>query len=160
MRDNNFSAGNEVRFIELRYVRTRGSNISAVRMVEDVGFAEAVIYECRRGQGYLEYLDLNGQYGVLNVERQNHELESEYMLVTFNLKTDEGVVITNVESGSPGARDGLRKGDVILEIERTPVTDMDTFRNVVSKLNPSDHVLLLILREERSFYTILHAPRG
>jgi serine protease Do len=78
----------------------------------------------------------------------------------FNLKTDEGVVITNVESGSPGARDGLRKGDVILEIERTPVTDMDTLKNVVSKLNPSDHVLLLILREERSFYTILHAPRG
>jgi serine protease Do len=36
----------------------------------------------------------------------------------FNLKTDEGVVITNVETGSPGARDGLRKGDVILEIER------------------------------------------
>jgi serine protease Do len=78
----------------------------------------------------------------------------------FNLKTDEGVVITNVESGSPGARDGLRKGDVILEIERTPVSTMDGFRNVVSKLDPSDHVLLLILREERSFYAILHAPRS
>jgi Do/DeqQ family serine protease len=78
----------------------------------------------------------------------------------FNLKTDEGVVITNVESGGPGARDGLRKGDVILEIERTPVTTMDSFKNAVSKLDPSDHVLLLILREERSFYTILHAPRG
>jgi serine protease Do len=78
----------------------------------------------------------------------------------FNLKIDEGVVVTNVESGSPAARDGLRKGDVILEIERTPVTNMDTFKNVVSKLNPSDSILLLILREERSFYTILHAPRG
>jgi serine protease Do len=78
----------------------------------------------------------------------------------FNLKIDEGVVITNVESGGPAARDGLRKGDVILEIERTPVTNMDTFKNVVSKLNSSDHVLLLIVREERSFYTILHAPRG
>jgi serine protease Do len=78
----------------------------------------------------------------------------------FNLKIDEGIVITNVESGSPAARDGLRKGDVILEIERTPVTNVDTFKNVVGKLNPSDHVMLLILREERSFYTILHAPRG
>jgi serine protease Do len=78
----------------------------------------------------------------------------------FNLKIDEGVVITNVESGSPAARDGLRKGDVILEIERTPVTTLDTFKNVVSKLNASDHVLLLVLRDERSFYTILHSPRG
>jgi serine protease Do len=78
----------------------------------------------------------------------------------FNLKTDEGVVITNVETGSPGARDGLRKGDVILEIERTPVSTMDSFKNAVGKLDPSDPVLLLILREDRSFYTILHAPRG
>ena len=78
----------------------------------------------------------------------------------FNLKTDEGVVITNVESGSSAARDGLRKGDVVLEIERTSVSNIDAFKNIVSKLNPSDHVLLLILREERSFYTILHAPRG
>ena len=78
----------------------------------------------------------------------------------FNLKTDVGVVITNVESGSPAARDGLRKGDVVLEVERTTISSMDTFKNVVAKLNPSDHILLLILREERSFYTILHGSRG
>jgi Do/DeqQ family serine protease len=82
------------------------------------------------------------------------------LIKQFNLKSDAGVVITNVESGSPGARDGLRKGDIILEIERTPVNSLDTFKNVASKLNPSHHVLLLILREERSFYTILHGPRG
>jgi serine protease Do len=78
----------------------------------------------------------------------------------FNLKIDTGVVITNVESGSSAARDGLRKGDVVLEIERTPVSSLDAFKNVVSKLDLSEHVLLLILREERSFYTILHGPRG
>jgi serine protease Do len=78
----------------------------------------------------------------------------------FNLKSDEGVVITNVEGGSPAARDGLRKGDVILEIERMPVTTLTAFKDVVNQLTPSDDVLLLILREERSFYTILHAPRG
>jgi serine protease Do len=78
----------------------------------------------------------------------------------FNVTSEEGVVITNVESGSPAARDGLRKGDVILEIERTPVITLDAFKNIAGKLNPSDDVLLLILREERSFYTILHAPRG
>jgi serine protease Do len=78
----------------------------------------------------------------------------------FNLKSEEGVVITSVESGSPAARDGLRKGDVILEVERATVSNLDAFKNVVSNLDPSDDVLLLILREDRSFYTILHAPRG
>jgi serine protease Do len=78
----------------------------------------------------------------------------------FNLKVDEGVVITNVESGSPAARDGLRKGDVILEIERTPVTTLDAFREATSTLDPSNDILLLILREGRSFYALLHAPQG
>lgn len=78
----------------------------------------------------------------------------------FKLKIDQGVVITNVESGSSAARDGIRKGDVILEIERSPVSTLDNFREVVSKLDPSLPILLLVLREDRSFYTILHSPRG
>lgn len=86
---NTFQAGNEFRFIDLRFVRTRGRNIAAVRMEEDAVFAEAGMDESRKGQGYLEYLDLNGQFVVMNVERQNHELESEYVLVTFHLKTPE-----------------------------------------------------------------------
>jgi serine protease Do len=78
----------------------------------------------------------------------------------FNLKIDAGIVVTNVENGSPAARDGLRKGDVILEVERTPVPNLQTFRDTVRQLNTNDDVLLLVLREERSFFTILHAPRG
>ena len=78
----------------------------------------------------------------------------------LNLKTREGVVIANVEEGSLGARDGLRKGDIILEVERTPVGSLVTFQETVNKLKPGDDVLLLILREDRSFYSILHAPRG
>ncbi|SHN14839.1 protein of unknown function [Cyclobacterium lianum] len=84
---NTFEAGNEFRFVDLRYVRTRGRNIAAVRMEEDVVFAEAGEDQPRKGQSYLEYLDINGQYGIFNVERQNHELESEYVLLTFNLES-------------------------------------------------------------------------
>ena len=86
---NVFQAGNEFRFVDLRFVRARGRNISSVKMEEDVVFAEAGMDESRKGQGYLEYLDLNGQFGVLNAERQNFELESEYVLVTLNLKSNE-----------------------------------------------------------------------
>ncbi|MCC5936277.1 MAG: DUF5103 domain-containing protein [Lunatimonas sp.] len=86
---NTFQAGNEFRFVDLRYVRTRGRNIASVKMEEDVVFAEAGVDESRKGQGYLEYLDLNGQFVIMNVERQNHHLESEYILVTFHLKSPE-----------------------------------------------------------------------
>jgi hypothetical protein len=86
---NTFFAGNEFRFVDLRFVRTRGRNISRVSMEEDVVFAEAGIDQSRKGQAYLEYLDLNGQFGIFNMERQNHLLESEYVLLSFNLKSPE-----------------------------------------------------------------------
>lgn len=86
---NTFLAGNEFRFVDLRYVRTRGRNIAGVSMEEDVVFAEASIDKSRKGLAYLEYLDLNGQYGIFNMERRNHLLESEYVLLNFNLASPE-----------------------------------------------------------------------
>ena len=86
---NTFMAGNEFRFVDLRFVRTRGRNIAKVSMEEDVVFAEAAVDKDRKGLPYLEYLDLNGQFGVFNMERQNHLLESEYVLLNFNLESPE-----------------------------------------------------------------------
>lgn len=86
---NTFPAGNEFRFVDLRFVRTRGRNISSVSMEEDVVFAEAAIDKGRNALAYLEYLDLNGQFGIFNMERQNHLLESEYVLLTLNLESPE-----------------------------------------------------------------------
>jgi hypothetical protein len=87
---NTFYAGNEFRFVDLRFVRTRGMNVNAVRMEEDVVYAEGGLDKVRNSGVYTEYLDLNGQYAVMNMERQNHELASEYVIMTFNLDA-EGV---------------------------------------------------------------------
>jgi hypothetical protein len=85
---NVFEGGNEFRFIDLRFVRTPGQNIRKIEMEEDVVFAEAGLDKKRASAPYVEYLDVNGQFGIINVERQNHHLESEYVLVTFNLAAD------------------------------------------------------------------------
>lgn len=85
---NVFWAGNEFRFVDLRFVRAKGINIAWTRMEDDIVYAEAVVDAPRPQAVYSEYLDMNGQYAIMNLERQNHELESEYMLTTFNLKAD------------------------------------------------------------------------
>lgn len=85
---NTFSAGNEFRFVDLRYTRTRGQNIASVKIEEDAVFAETTLDQPRAGQAYLEYLDLNGQYGIFTHDKTNNDLESEYVLITFNFKSD------------------------------------------------------------------------
>ncbi|WP_373521508.1 type IX secretion system plug protein domain-containing protein [Aquiflexum sp.] len=85
---NVFWGGNEFRFVDLRFVRAKGMNIAWVRMEDDIVYAEAVVDKPRPQGVYSEYLDMNGQFAIMNLERQNHERESEYMLVTFNLAAD------------------------------------------------------------------------
>jgi hypothetical protein len=87
---NAFWGGNEFRYMDLRFVRTRGVNIHKVKMEDDVVYAEGILHAKRPLTAYSQYLDVNGQYAVMNLERQNHELESEYILTTVNLNA-EGV---------------------------------------------------------------------
>jgi hypothetical protein len=118
---NAFFAGNEFRFVDLRMVRARGINVRAVRMEEDVVYAEGGLDKSRTNSVYSEYLDLNGQYAVMNMERMNHELESEYMVMTFNLSA-EGLTDTPYIVGaltewgfSPDAKMKLNKKTNIYE---------------------------------------------
>ena len=90
---NVFWGGNEFRFIDLRFVRARGMNVRSIQMESDVVYAEAVVDKARRNTTYNEYLDVNGQFAIMNVERRNYDLESEYMVTTFNLSA-EGVTDT------------------------------------------------------------------
>jgi serine protease Do len=61
-----------------------------------------------------------------------------------------GVVISEVESGSPAAQAGLRRGDVIVEVDRKPVKDVD---DLTARLGSADDsVLMLISRGDASLY--------
>ncbi|MHA7129092.1 type IX secretion system plug protein [Algoriphagus namhaensis] len=85
--DNTFFAGNEFRFIDLRFIRATGVNISSIQVEEDRVEAMASIDAPRGREPYSQYLDLNGQYLVFTNDRVsgNHDVESEYVLTTFNL---------------------------------------------------------------------------
>jgi serine protease Do len=61
-----------------------------------------------------------------------------------------GVVVTDVEPGSPADDAGLQRGDVIIEVNREEVKDLGALRN---KLEDSDKsVLMLIRRGDSTLY--------
>lgn len=85
--ENTFVAGNEFRFIDLRFIRATGLNISKIDVQEDRIDAMASVDKPRATDPYSQYLDLNGQYVIFTNDRPggNPEIESEYILTTFNL---------------------------------------------------------------------------
>ncbi|MDH3514454.1 MAG: DegQ family serine endoprotease [Gammaproteobacteria bacterium] len=63
-----------------------------------------------------------------------------------------GVVTAGVEQGSAAEEAGLQQGDVILEINRQPVRNVDDFRRVSGKLSKKDSALLLVNRQGRKLF--------
>jgi serine protease Do len=70
----------------------------------------------------------------------------------LGLKKGTGVVVTGVESGSPAADAGIRTGDVIREVNRRPVTDVQDFVQQIEKAKDKDNVLLFLQRGQNNLF--------
>jgi serine protease Do len=66
---------------------------------------------------------------------------------SFGLDQAQGILIAQVNADSPAAKGGLRQGDVILELDGEPVSDVGAFRNRVSLTSPGTAIRLTILRD-------------
>lgn len=74
----------------------------------------------------------------------------------LGLSRDErGVVVVRVEPGSAAEESGLKKGDVVQEIDKRRVTNLDDFNRIASTIRPNETVLLFINRGGRKFYIAL-----
>ena len=64
--------------------------------------------------------------------------------VASKLGVQGGVTVTSVTPGSFADEIGLGKTALIVEINRQPVTDETSYRNIVSKIKPGDDVVFVI----------------
>jgi len=64
-----------------------------------------------------------------------------------------GVVVTQVQPDSPAADAGIKRGDVVQEVNRQPVKSASDFRNAVSQSAKS--LLLLIQRDDKTIYAVV-----
>jgi serine protease Do len=74
----------------------------------------------------------------------------------FN-KDEKGVVVTRVEPGSPADESEIKKGDVIKEINKKEIDNLEDYNRIASNIKWSESVLLFINRGGKKFYVILKA---
>jgi serine protease Do len=65
----------------------------------------------------------------------------------FHMDKAEGALVSDVEADAPGAKAGLRTGDVITELDGKPVTDAGQLQMTVGQKRPGDTIHLQIVRD-------------
>ena len=77
----------------------------------------------------------------------------------LGLPTQQSVLIVRVDPGSPADDAGLRPGDVLLSVNRTPITSARQAAQLLKELKGGSHALLRVQREQSAEFLTMEVPR-
>ena len=76
----------------------------------------------------------------------------------FGYRPGTALIITDITSGKAAARSGLRRGDVLLEVNRQRVGTFKELREKLEGVDVGESTVLLIQRGRRTFYIAIRMP--
>jgi len=71
---------------------------------------------------------------------------------SLQLKNDQGVLVSDVTPGNSAAESGIRRGDVISEMNRSPITNIKDYQRLSSSVKTGDSILFLVKRGGTTIY--------
>jgi serine protease Do len=79
------------------------------------------------------------------------DLDSREVRRQFNIpRGQKGVIVLDVEEGSPADEAGIREGDIITEVYSNTVNDMDEYLRVADKLKEREAPIAFLVKRGRS----------
>jgi serine protease Do len=87
---------------------------------------------------------VNGAWRGMEVEEITPDLARR-----FRLEQEKGVIISNINPGSPADEAGLMPGDVILSINRQPINNLSDYNSITKDLKNS-----ALIKTQRGFFVI------
>jgi serine protease Do len=75
----------------------------------------------------------------------------------LHLAVSKGVIVTDVAENSVAAEQDIQRGDVITEVDNKPVTNVQSFRDALTKSDPRRGILLYLDRKGNKTFAVLKA---
>jgi serine protease Do len=76
----------------------------------------------------------------------------------MNYEGLSGVVVTEVEAGSPADEQGIQPGDLVMEVNREPVRNLRQWNEALAKAAPKGKVLLRVRNERGTRLVLITLP--
>lgn len=75
----------------------------------------------------------------------------------FDYEVDSGLIVSNVEQGSPAAKAGMKPGQLVEEVNKIPVSSLSDLNKVLSETSESEKILLRVRSGNYATYIVLGA---
>ena len=86
----------------------------------------------------------------LSVQEFTPELARHY-----RMDYEPGILVTQVQEGSPADEAGIQEGDLIKEVNRKPVKDLKTYQHLINSIKKGGNVLLRVKRGGMNLFVSL-----
>jgi serine protease Do len=73
----------------------------------------------------------------------------------YDLARSSGIIVVEVADGSPAAEAGLIPGDIIIEIDKQPAANLETFNRLLTSFKEGHIILFLIDRDGTTIFVTL-----
>jgi len=73
----------------------------------------------------------------------------------YGLGRSQGLLVIEVAPGGAAAEAGLQPGDILVEVEQEPVTDVEGFRESLRRHDGQNNLLLLVDREGNTIFVTM-----
>lgn len=123
--------------------RVIGINTAIIRMAQGISFSVPI----DTAKWVIPQLLRHGRVrrGILAIGGQQRPLDRR-LTRALHLNQSQGVEVISVEPGGPGARAGLREGDIILSINERSVTSVDDLHRFLAEWPVGQSATLNVLR--------------
>jgi serine protease Do len=80
---------------------------------------------------------------------------TEELAKSFEFEGETGVVVTAVEPDSPAAQAGVKEGDLIKEVNREKINNLEEFKSALKRTAKGKDILFLLRRGMHTRFVII-----